>query len=137
MARILSLALTVGLASLFGDVAAQEAQFKSHPPMRPLPAASHRPLAAGSQRFVDPAKGDDAAAGTEPAPWRTLTHATRQLNPGDTLYLRGGVYWERVALTKSGTTEGPITIAGYPGELAVLDGGLREFFESPATSWEL
>src|SRR6185312_5349067 len=30
----------------------------------------------------------------------------------------------------------PITIRSYPGEMAVIDGGLREFAESPATSWE-
>src|SRR5690606_28083468 len=36
----------------------------------------------------------------------------------------------------SGTAESPIVIAAYPGELPILDGGLREFSESPATSWE-
>src|SRR5438067_1374593 len=32
--------------------------------------------------------------------------------------------------------EAPITIAAHPGELAVLDGGLPEFLDSPATAWE-
>ena len=86
--------------------------------------------------FVDAAKGNDAAAGTEQAPWKTLGHSLRQLKAGETLYLRGGVYYERVSLTKSGTAEAPITLCSYPGERAVLDGGLREFVESPATSWQ-
>jgi hypothetical protein len=113
----------------------EDSAFASHSPMRPLPEAATRPLAAGPKRFVDAARGDDSAAGTEAAPWKTLGHALRRLAPGDTLYLRGGVYYEKVFLSRSGTEEAPITIAGYPGELAVLDGGLREFAEDPAGSW--
>jgi hypothetical protein len=104
--------------------------------MRPLPTAARRELTSGAKRFVDAARGDDAATGTEQAPWRTLRHALRWLTPGETLYLRGGTYHERVSLSRSGTAEAPITIATFPGELAVLDGGLREFIEAPATSWE-
>src|SRR6266540_3120819 len=110
--------------------------WRSHPALRPPPAALDRPLAEGPKRFVDAARGDDGNAGTAPAPWKTLTHALRRLKPGDTLYLRGGTYHEKVFLRRSGTAEAPITIASYPGELAILDGGLREFLESPATSWE-
>lgn len=108
----------------------------SHPPMRPLPVARAKPLAEGEKRFVDPARGDDTASGAENAPWKTLAHALRQLKPGDTLYLRGGTYYEKVSLTKSGTEQAPITIGSYPGELAIIDGGLREFADSPETSWQ-
>lgn len=104
--------------------------------MRPLPQAVKAPLAVGPKLFVDAARGSDANAGSQAAPWKSLAHATRQLKPGDTLYLRGGTYYEKVALTRSGTTNAPITIASFPGELAVIDGGLREFHDSPATSWE-
>lgn len=109
---------------------------KTHPPMRPLPIARKTPLASGPTHFVDAARGNDSAAGTEQLPWKTLKHAVRHLQPGDTLYLRGGTYYEHVSLTRSGTDAAPITIASYPGDLAVIDGGLREFFDSPATSWE-
>lgn len=105
------------------------------PPQRPLPVASRRPRADGPARFVDPRRGDDQASGTEAAPWKTLRHALRQLAPGDTLYLRGGVYYEHVSLSQSGTAEAPITIRSYPEELAIVDGGLREFWESPQTAW--
>jgi hypothetical protein len=124
----------VGLADDKQSIPA--ATYRSHPPMRPLPGARTRALAEGPTRFVDATRGNDAADGTEQAPWRTLVHAARQLQPGDTLCLRGGTYYEKVSLTRSGTANLPITICSYPGELAVLDGSLREFTESPATSWQ-
>ncbi len=123
-------------AALPQEATTNKAIFVSHPPMRPLPITAKRALADGPKFFVDAARGDDAAAGTEQAPWKTLEHALRQLEPGYTLYLRGGVYYEKVFLSQSGTEKAPITISSYPGELAILDGGLREFAEDPASSWE-
>jgi hypothetical protein len=113
-----------------------KAAFRSHPPMRPLPAAARREPITGTPRFVDAVRGNDDGPGTEEAPWKTLGHALRRLKPGDRLCLRGGTYYERLSLSRSGTAEAPITIGSYPGELAVLDGGLREFAEDPAASWE-
>lgn len=138
MHRPYRIALTIGglLLAAGGTLfAAAPQEFASHPPMRPLPTARPRPMTEGPRLFVDAARGDDTAAGTELAPWKTLSHALRRLKPGDTLYLRGGVYYESAALSQSGTPEAPITIGSYPGELAVIDGGLREFAEDPAGSW--
>lgn len=86
--------------------------------------------------FVDAHSGDDANDGSEARPWRTIQHAVDSLPPGATLYLRGGVFYEHVTVAKSGEPGKPITIRSYPGELAILDGGVREFFENPAESWE-
>ncbi|QDU97483.1 right-handed parallel beta-helix repeat-containing protein [Lignipirellula cremea] len=108
----------------------------SHPPMRPLPTPRDRPLAPGPKYFVDAQRGDDAHPGTQEEPWQSIAHAVRRLAPGDTLYLRGGIYYEQVILPKSGLPDQPITLSSYPGELAVIDGGLREFFEQPADAWE-
>ena len=116
-------------------VSPPRAEFRSNPPMRPLPMPSQQPLAAGPKLFVDAERGNDQAAGTQESPWRTVHHAVRKLKPGDTLYLRGGTYYDHVSLTKSGTAEAPITIASYPGELAILDGSLRDFTEDPAGCW--
>jgi len=110
--------------------------YLSHPPMRPLPTPAKRELAKGPAHFVDATRGDDAAAGTEKSPWRTLRHSLRQVKPGETLYLRGGTYYEKPFLSQSGSEAKPITISSYPGELAVVDGSLREFAESPAASWQ-
>lgn len=67
--------------------------------------------------------GADTNPGTLASPWRTLQHAADSLAPGDTVYARGGVYHERVRITKSGTSaDGFITFAAYPGETPVMDG---------------
>jgi hypothetical protein len=110
-------------------------QYASHGPPRPLPTASDRPMGEGPAKFVDAAKGNDAAAGTEVAPWKTVQHAVGQLKPGDTLYLRGKFY-EHVTVELQGTAALPITIRAYPEFQATIDGGLREFYESPATAWQ-
>lgn len=110
--------------------------FPSHPPTRPLPVPSDRPMAEGAVRFVDPVKGDDDGDGGSNRPWRTLGHSVKQLTPGDSLCLRGGLYREHIAITASGTADKPITIRAHPGEIAILDGGLAEFFDSPGEAWE-
>src|SRR3954469_538546 len=93
----------------------------SHPAMRALPVASDRAMAAGPARFVDGAKGDDAGDGSKAKPWKTIAAAVAQLKPGDTLYLRGGTYFEAVTLGLRGTAQAPITIRAMPGELAIVD----------------
>jgi hypothetical protein len=103
--------------------------------MRSLPTVSNRPQAQGPAYFVD-SQGSDRAEGTQTAPWRTLAFAVRQLKPGDTLYLRGGTYYETVNVAVSGTPEQPLVIRSYPGEQAIVDAGHREFFENPAAAWE-
>ena len=115
---------------------ARAAEFRSHPPMRPLPTASDRPLGQGPAYFVDPARGDDAHDGSEARPWKSINHALRQLAPGDTLLLRGGTFYEHLVVPVSGEEGRPITIRSYPGELAIVDGGLREFYEQPQQAWQ-
>ena len=115
---------------------ATAAEVLTHPAMRTVPKTPLRQLRDGPSRFVDSKLGDDAQAGSEAQPWKTLRYALRQLKPGDTLYLRGGIFYERPALSQSGTIDAPITIQSYPGETVIIDGGLREFFEQPASSWK-
>jgi hypothetical protein len=109
---------------------------RSYPPVRPLPLPSARPLDVGPAYFVDPVHGADRDKGTQQAPWKTIGYALEQLKPGDTLHLRGGTYYGCVTIAVCGTAEKPITIRSYPGELAILDGGIREFYEDPAHAWE-
>jgi hypothetical protein len=103
--------------------------------MRPLPVASDHDMGDGPAFFVDAATGNDQHDGSQDQPWRTVNFALRQLSPGDTLHLRGGTYYEHVVLPVSGEEEKPITIRSHPGELAVIDGGLREFFDDPEGAW--
>lgn len=104
--------------------------------MRPLPVASKRPMEKGPAYYVDPVRGADQNAGTDKTPWKTIARAIKELKPGDTLYLRGGTYFESVTVAILGTVEKPITIRSFPGELAILDAGLREFLEEPQNAWE-
>lgn len=108
----------------------------THPAMRTVPETPLRKLSDGPARFVDSERGDDAQTGSEAQPWKTLRYALRQLEPGDTLYLRAGTFYERPVLSRSGTSDAPITIRSYPGESVIIDGGLSEFFDDPASSWK-
>ena len=105
-------------------------------PMRPLPVASQRPLNSGPAYFVHPVQGNDNHDGSRNRPWRTVNRALRGRRPGDTVYLREGIYYEHVVLPVSGLEGKPVTLRSCPGELAVIDGGLREFYEAPETAWE-
>jgi parallel beta-helix repeat protein len=67
--------------------------------------------------------GSDRADGRSPeTAFRTLQRAVGVLEPGDVVWLRGGVYGSDVELRRSGTAGRPIVIESYPGECAVFDG---------------
>jgi hypothetical protein len=133
---ILFLAFVLGMGALLCAEDVASTKFRSHPPARPLADASDRPLERGPAYYVHPTDGKDTWEGTKERPWRTIAHGVTKLKPGDALVLRGGTYYEHVVAELTGTVEKPITIRSYPGELAILDGGLREFFDSPAQAWE-
>jgi hypothetical protein len=66
--------------------------------------------------------GDDSAAGTLAAPWKTISHAMNTVTAGYTVMVRAGVYSELVDIGVSGTAGSPITLQSYPGEQAIVDG---------------
>lgn len=67
--------------------------------------------------FVSPG-GNDSAAGTEGAPFRTLARAVAAARSGATIVLRGGTYHESVNTPSNKT----LTIQAYPHEAVWLDG---------------
>ena len=73
--------------------------------------------------YVSPT-GSDSQTGAIERPFASLQHAHDLAQPGDTIYLRGGVYalTNGIQLTRDGTSGAPITIANYPGETPILDG---------------
>jgi len=111
-------------------------RFQSHPALRPLPVASDRPPAKGPAIFVDATKGNDLGDGSKREPWQSIAHALTRISAGETLYLRGGAYYENVYCSVAGTADKSITIRSFPGELAIIDGSFREFFETPAKAWK-
>lgn len=68
--------------------------------------------------------GNDSNPGTISQPWRTITKGLRSMQPGYTLYVRGGTYTERVKgfTLPSGTPTARITVLAYPGERPVVQG---------------
>ena len=67
--------------------------------------------------------GSDSNPGTVISPWRTIQHASNSVQPGDTVYVRGGAYNESVNISVSGSAAaGPITFQSFPGEQAIIDG---------------
>lgn len=67
--------------------------------------------------------GDDANDGQPDAPWRTLSKALERLRAGDTLYVHGGVYEERVDIRASaGRPDARITVSAYKDERPLVVG---------------
>ena len=67
--------------------------------------------------------------GSFDAPFRSLRPAADRAQPGDTIYLRGGIYDDHdsggtayYGVRISGTMDAPITVTSYPGERAIIDG---------------
>ncbi len=73
--------------------------------------------------YVSPS-GTRSATGTMADPWDLTTALTCAL-PGDTVWLRGGVYRGSFRVVLSGTAAAPILFRQYPGERATIDGTLR------------
>jgi parallel beta-helix repeat protein len=66
--------------------------------------------------------GIDTNLGTLAFPYKTIQRGLDRIIAGDTLYVRGGVYNEKVIVKHSGTVSSPITVSSYPGETAKIDG---------------
>ncbi|NQV12776.1 MAG: right-handed parallel beta-helix repeat-containing protein [Parcubacteria group bacterium] len=74
-----------------------------------------------SSYYVAPT-GNDSAAGTQSAPWRTLQQAADSAKAGDTVYVYTGTYSEEVEFKKSGTAAAPITFTGVENEIVIIRG---------------
>jgi hypothetical protein len=66
--------------------------------------------------------GNNSNAGTLISPWLTINYGVEQLSAGDTLYVRGGTYKERVTCIRSGSVSNKINIVAYTGETPIVDG---------------
>src|SRR5690349_9009627 len=80
-------------------------------------------LSATATSYFVSNSGSDENPGTNLAvPFRTLERAALALEPGDTCFIRGGIYRETLMPQRSGTSNAPITYAAYPGEGVTLTG---------------
>jgi hypothetical protein len=87
----------------------------------------------GADIYVSPT-GSDAAAGTIAAPFATLARARAKADSVKSsgtvnVWLRGGTYYLTAPVvfgpSNSGTAAAPIIYQGYPGEKAVISGGIK------------
>lgn len=75
----------------------------------------------GERIYVSP-QGNDAATGGKSSPLRTISAALERAEAGDEVILREGSYHEFVVPARSGEEGRPITLKGYRGETAAIDG---------------
>lgn len=72
--------------------------------------------------FVCPT-GDDGNSGLSlQDSWQSIQRAADVLQPGDTVFIKSGIYHEIVIPANSGSSENFITYTVYPGDTAIIDG---------------
>jgi hypothetical protein len=77
-------------------------------------------LQAASGTYYVATWGDDSNPGTFAEPWATFNYADTQASAGDTVYVRGGTYTERIILAANGTSGNLITWQNYAEESPVI-----------------
>lgn len=84
------------------------------------------PVTAAGRTLYVATTGDNAAAGTQAAPWKSIYWAVRRARPGDTIVVRGGTYREAVGYgAVPGTATAPIRLENQKGERVVLMGTIQ------------
>jgi hypothetical protein len=88
-------------------------------------ASSSTPVPTSTVRYVS-TTGKDIWPGTKTKPWHTLARALPALQPGQTLYVRGGRYRETLVKlhVHQGTPSQRVLVMAYPGERPVIHGVL-------------
>lgn len=72
--------------------------------------------------YVSPS-GSDSNAGTFDKPWKTLQKAFSNVKGGDTVFIREGIYNEKIVVNVSGNSEeGFITFLPYKNEKVIISG---------------
>ena len=77
-----------------------------------------------SDYFVS-ADGKPGNAGTREAPWDLESALSRKIEPGSTIWIRGGTYTGKFQVTLAGTEAAPIQVRGAVGErVTILNCGI-------------
>src|SRR5690349_24489127 len=72
-----------------------------------------------------PPRGSTLGDGSRTRPWdlgTALAGGNGSVQPGDTVWLRGGTYRGPFRSTLTGTASAPIVVRQHPGERAIIDG---------------
>lgn len=77
----------------------------------------------GTTYYVSATDGNNNNAGTDLSkPLRSIQAAINKAQAGDNIYVRAGVYAERLYIEKLGSTAAPILLSAYQEEKPVIDG---------------
>ncbi|HDR7962730.1 TPA: right-handed parallel beta-helix repeat-containing protein [Bacillus wiedmannii] len=89
----------------------------------PVPAfaQSNNNVNSVTNYYVSPT-GKDLNPGTLDRPFATIQKAANVAKEGSTIYIRGGIYNQKVRVTHSGASGAPITFQNYQDEKVILDG---------------
>ena len=82
------------------------------------------PVAARPGWFVAP-NGSSTGDGSQSRPWNFATAASGasgRILPGDTVWMRGGIYRGPFRVTVAGAPGAPVVFRQFPGERAIIDG---------------
>lgn len=81
-------------------------------------------ISVGNIYYVDQKHplANDSNPGTEDLPWLTIQKAATTLEAGDTVFIKEGVYNERVIPKNSGREGEYISYRAYPGNTVIIDG---------------
>jgi hypothetical protein len=81
------------------------------------------PVSGFAQPFYVALNGSDTNSGSLGSPFRTIEKAVSVVQPGQTIYIRGGTYnlTATIAIAKNGTANALISMGAYQGERPVLN----------------
>ncbi len=97
---------------------------------------SWTPEVFGTIWHVDATRGDDTHPGEAEAPFRTIMRAAKLVQPGDTVVVHSGVYFEHVKLERGGTGDAPITFRSAEGPANTIITGANRSIRTGKTVWE-
>jgi hypothetical protein len=81
-----------------------------------------QPIPRPTNYFVSPT-GNDSDPGSLDKPWKTIQYTVDHVLPGDTIFIRDGIYQENIRISISGTEKAPILLTRYSSGEVVIDGG--------------
>ena len=95
-------------------------------------------LASAKEYYVDVNGGKDNADGSSANPFATIQKAANVVNPGDTVIIRPGIYYENVELKTNGTKEAPIVFKAekFERDSVIITGADRAVAEH-TVEWTL
>ena len=94
------------------------------PPAQPGPISLSGWVQAGGRSLYVATNGSDSNPGSPSAPWRTVAKGLVSVRAGDTLWVRGGTYVERIInpALHPGTPTERVMVSAYAGERPVVKG---------------